>query len=141
MVREGDGSDAMRVDRAVNAKRAAERAAFADMPAALKEIIARNEIQHWFNLDQARAAVSKAESPLEGALAMDVPRRKQITEQLSVDVASHGWPYWTHIKVHDTQVGLNREEAHDLLYAMHRICEYLDARDLEDRARQIQATK
>lgn len=62
MVREGDGSDAMRVDREVNAKRAAEREAFADMLAALKEIIARNEIQHWFNLDQARAAVSKAES-------------------------------------------------------------------------------
>lgn len=36
-----------------------ERAA-PDMLAALQEIIARNEIQHWFNLDQARAAVAKA---------------------------------------------------------------------------------
>jgi hypothetical protein len=35
-------------------------AAAADMLAALQEIIERNEIQHWFNLDQARAAVAKA---------------------------------------------------------------------------------
>lgn len=35
-------------------------AAAPEMLAALQEIIARNEIQHWFNLDLARAAVAKA---------------------------------------------------------------------------------
>jgi hypothetical protein len=35
-------------------------AAAPDLLAALQEIIARNEIQHWFNLDQAKAAVAKA---------------------------------------------------------------------------------
>lgn len=35
-------------------------AAGPELLAALEEIIARNEIQHWFNLDQARAAVAKA---------------------------------------------------------------------------------
>lgn len=35
-------------------------AAAPDLLAALQEIIERNEIQHWFNLDQARAAVAKA---------------------------------------------------------------------------------
>ncbi len=38
-------------------------AAAPDLLAALQEIIARNEIQHWFNLDQARAAVAKATLP------------------------------------------------------------------------------
>lgn len=27
---------------------------------ALEDIVARNEIQHWFNLDKARAAIAKA---------------------------------------------------------------------------------
>ncbi len=35
-------------------------AAAPDLLAALEEIVARNEIQHWFNLDQARAAIAKA---------------------------------------------------------------------------------
>lgn len=35
-------------------------AAAPDMLAALQEIVARNEIQHWFNLDQARAAIARA---------------------------------------------------------------------------------
>ena len=38
-------------------------AAAPELLAALEEIIARNEIQHWFNLDQARAAVAKAKTP------------------------------------------------------------------------------
>ncbi len=37
-------------------------AAAPELLAALREIVARNEIQHWFNLDQARAAISKAVS-------------------------------------------------------------------------------
>jgi hypothetical protein len=36
-------------------------AAAPDLLEALKEIVQRNEIQHWFNLDQARAAIAKAE--------------------------------------------------------------------------------
>lgn len=35
-------------------------AAAPELLAALEEIVARNEIQHWFNLDQARAAIAKA---------------------------------------------------------------------------------
>ena len=44
-------------------------AAAPDLLAALEDIIARNEIQHWFNLDQARAAVTKA----QGTRAEAVP--------------------------------------------------------------------
>jgi hypothetical protein len=33
----------------------------AQMLEALKDIVKRNEIQHWFNLDLARAAIAKAE--------------------------------------------------------------------------------
>jgi hypothetical protein len=66
---------------------------------------------------------------------MDVPTRKQITSRLSINVAAHGWPYWTNIHIDDMAVGLNREEAHDLLHAMQRICLYLDAREAEDVAR------
>ncbi len=36
-------------------------AAAHEMYDALKDIIGRNEIQHWFNLDQARAAIHKAD--------------------------------------------------------------------------------
>lgn len=32
-----------------------------EMLEALKEIVARNEIQHWFNLDQAKQAIERAE--------------------------------------------------------------------------------
>jgi len=32
----------------------------AELLAALEEIVSRNEIQQWFNLDQARAAIAKA---------------------------------------------------------------------------------
>jgi hypothetical protein len=35
-------------------------AAAPDMLAALQDIVRRNEIQHWFNLDLARAAIAKA---------------------------------------------------------------------------------
>src|SRR5262245_38241740 len=35
-------------------------AAAPDMLAALQDIVKRNEIQHWFNLDLARAAIAKA---------------------------------------------------------------------------------
>jgi hypothetical protein len=35
-------------------------AAAPDLLDALLEIVARNEIQNWFNLDQARAAIAKA---------------------------------------------------------------------------------
>jgi hypothetical protein len=43
-------------------------AAAPDMLAALQDIIKRNEIQHWFNLDLARAAVSKATGGNDTAL-------------------------------------------------------------------------
>lgn len=65
---------------------------------------------------------------------MDVPSEKNVGPRLTVSVASHGWPYWAHVRVDNSQVGLNREEAHDLLYAMTRICAYLDAREREDEA-------
>lgn len=35
-------------------------AAAPELLEALEEIVARNEIQHWFNLDQARFAIAKA---------------------------------------------------------------------------------
>lgn len=35
-------------------------AAAPDMLAALKDIVDRNEIQHWFNVDNALAAIAKA---------------------------------------------------------------------------------
>jgi len=36
-------------------------AAAPELLEALREIVSRNEIQHWFNLDQAKAAIAKAE--------------------------------------------------------------------------------
>jgi len=41
-------------------------AAAPDMLAALQDIVKRNEIQHWFNLDLARAAIAKACPHSEG---------------------------------------------------------------------------
>lgn len=35
-------------------------AAAPELLEALEDIVARNEIQHWFNLDKARAAIAKA---------------------------------------------------------------------------------
>ena len=52
MPRDEDG-----VEGGANAKLIA---AAPTMLKALEEIVQRNEIQHWFNLDQARAAVAKA---------------------------------------------------------------------------------
>ena len=36
--------------------------AASDLLAALEDIVQRNEIQHWFNLDQARAAIARAKA-------------------------------------------------------------------------------
>jgi hypothetical protein len=47
-------------DRLANARLIA---AAPEMLEALKDIVKRNEIQHWFNLDLARAAIAKAEPP------------------------------------------------------------------------------
>lgn len=60
---------------------------------------------------------------------MGHPAAKQINHRLSVSVAIQGWPFWTHIYVGDTSVGLNEEEARDLLYAMQRIVAWLDLQE------------
>lgn len=54
-------------------------AIIAELLAALEEIVARNEIQHWFNLDQARAAIAKAKEK-EVTNGNNIDRKRRIAE-------------------------------------------------------------